>query len=220
MPSRAIVAVVAVAVLVVGALLALRRPSAGERSGAIEEDDEPSINEALHRIEARLDALERRGANGRSPRRPADTGAAPPGDDRTPEVSDADDSVDADPEFEAEIQRRRVDERVAAVEAQLASEPVDRAWAFEARHVIDEAAASPELAGSRVTALTCRSTLCRLEVEHDGEQDADQWASIFYPRAAALPAGFQRRLEPRDGRERSLVFLARQGHRIPRGPQE
>jgi hypothetical protein len=121
-----------------------------------------------------------------------------------------------DPVLAREEARMAADRRVELIEEHFAAEQVDRTWANDARAIVETAAASPQLAGSRIAAVECRSTLCRIQVEHDSERDAEVWSDVFYGEAVALPRGYQRRLEAQDDVQRTLVFLARPGHGIPR----
>jgi len=111
-------------------------------------------------------------------------------------------------------EEERIERRFAFLSDQLRAEPVDRAWAAEATAAIEHAA--NDFPGTIVRRLDCRTTLCELEVEHPDQLTSDRFLDYFFPQVPSLPRGTLHRLEATDGRPRSLVILAREGHALPR----
>lgn len=130
-------------------------------------------------------------------------------------------AVEAFPEPATEEALLRQDEqmleqRMTFIESSFFSEPVDGAWSVEAIDTIDEATASEELAETAVFAVDCRATLCRMEVQHDDPQalaEFEQWL----PRKVVdmLPRITMDRIDGIDGSVTTVVYLARDGYRLP-----
>lgn len=106
----------------------------------------------------------------------------------------------------------------AAIERKLAAEPVDVAWAPATERLIGETLARPIFAGSKLLSSACHSTLCRFEVSHASEADRRHFGSALPNRLPALPSGSMRRAEGDDAR--TIVYVAREGHQIPRDGSE
>jgi len=96
----------------------------------------------------------------------------------------------------------------------LAAEPVDRSWAPATERLIATTLQKPIFKGSKLLSATCRSTLCRFEVSHDSDVDRRKFGSTLPNRLPSLPSGSMRNAE---GDERkTIIYVAREGHRIPR----
>ncbi len=142
-----------------------------------------------------------------------------PNDDENGPISPARPTNPPDDEDEAARWARAQDHaerRVALLDATLRAEGPDTPWAGASERTIREVSVNPELAGSSVQSVECRTTICRVEVLHDSEQAADRFGGPFLAKLPNLPRGMVRRYPPdADGRSRSVVFLAREGHRLP-----
>jgi len=122
----------------------------------------------------------------------------------------------ADLDEERQRDEETADRRVALMTRVLTEESVDRGWARGAEDALGEAARSPELSGSRVTALECRSTICRIDVEHESFRAAERWTAVFALRIATVSVrAMERRYHDAGGVRRSTMFVARTGHRLP-----
>jgi hypothetical protein len=96
----------------------------------------------------------------------------------------------------------------------LAAEPVDRSWAPATERLIADTLGKPVFKGSKLIDASCRSTLCRLEVGHDTELSRQRFASVLPTRLPSMPSGSMRNAEGPD--RKTIVYVAREGHRIPR----
>jgi hypothetical protein len=93
---------------------------------------------------------------------------------------------------------------------------VDTRWSFEAGEAIREALASEELSGTLLLSAECRSTLCQVEVEHSEEEQWHEFQLLFQEKIAhLLPHTTSSHTDQGDGRSQSLLFLAREGYRLP-----
>jgi hypothetical protein len=105
-----------------------------------------------------------------------------------------------------------------AIERELAAEPVDAAWAPATERIISDTMARPIFAGSKLLGSTCHSTLCRFEVSHASERDRRRFGSALPNRLPSLPSGSMRQGEGSE--PRTIVYVAREGHQIPRDELE
>jgi hypothetical protein len=104
--------------------------------------------------------------------------------------------------------------RFEGLARKLAAEPVDAAWAPSTERLIADTLAKPAFKGSKLIAASCRSTMCRFEVGHDNDAARTRFSSTLPTRLPSLPSGSMRNAE---GQERkTIVYVAREGHRIPR----
>ena len=104
------------------------------------------------------------------------------------------------------------------IERQLAAEPVDAVWAPATERMISDTLARPIFAGSKLLGSTCHSTLCRFEVSHASERDRRRFGSALPNRLPSLPSGSMRQGEGSE--PRTIVYVAREGHQIPRDDLE
>jgi len=109
--------------------------------------------------------------------------------------------------------------RIAFIEDSFAGESIDPAWASVVEGQIGQLAAEPRVAGSRITELQCRATLCRMEVEHDGAGEVQRFLDDVVTKIAEAPRATVQRFDEEGGLERSLVFLAKRGHSMPLPPE-
>lgn len=102
---------------------------------------------------------------------------------------------------------------VATMTSQLDHERADPAWSPEAERVIT---ASIDVAsGTHITALDCRATLCRLEVQHDSELARDRYTTAVLPSLPLSSEMFFRHTEDARG-TRTVTYISRPGHALPR----
>jgi len=170
--------------------------------------DPAAVAELARRVRA-LEGGGPRGSEGPVPRAAEPSPGDVVEDDAPTDRSDARSEEERRAEEEA-----RADRRFAFLTEQVRAEPMDRSWAPHAVEAIESA--TEDFPGSAVQRIDCRSTLCQVEVEHDDRRTSDRFTDYFFPRVPSLPRGALRRLETPDGRPRSLVILARQGHALPR----
>lgn len=110
---------------------------------------------------------------------------------------------------------------MAHIQRTFDAEPRDPRWAAEATAEIRDAVSAPELSGSRVTDIDCRTTLCRLEVEHPSETVRETFAVELPTRVRSLPRTTTRFLpsERPGAPSLAIMYLVRQGERMPALPR-
>ncbi|WP_164008439.1 hypothetical protein [Pyxidicoccus trucidator] len=113
-----------------------------------------------------------------------------------------------------EARKERMMELDAELEAAVQTEARDTEWAGRTEEQVSGAFRAPELTGSRLTRVDCRTRLCVLEVEHDAPEarkellDSLLRASGIQGQAVVRPSGDGTRLASR-------VYLSRAGERLP-----
>jgi hypothetical protein len=127
----------------------------------------------------------------------------------------------AAPEATPEQIKERTDRRAELIERSLRAEPVDAAWARQAERTISETvAADPVLRSARLLSTECRSTMCRIEAGHSSRGEGSRFGSALPNRLGGFPSGTMR-VQARGDRDfRTVIYLAREGHRIPRGGEQ
>jgi len=103
----------------------------------------------------------------------------------------------------------------ARLDAMLEAEAADPAWAGKASDEIRKSLATV-VRGSQVEEVTCRSHYCRVEIGHDDDEGAPEMASQV---AESLPwksSGTAMRFKSDSGHEYTLLYIAREGHKLPR----
>jgi len=126
-----------------------------------------------------------------------------------PEHDKAAQSSAATPPTERE-QRGRM---TAALESRLASEEPDARWASGAESELADGLQNAGLANTALVAVACRSTLCKLSLNHS-DQDAEE---AFLGRIADLPGMqdteiFYVRDEAADGSTQMVLYVGRPGY--------
>lgn len=104
--------------------------------------------------------------------------------------------------------------RVEFLDARLAAEPVDRAWAGGIERSIWDRAAS--FNGSTLRSVRCASTICAFEAEHDDEAARMRFeVELVQSTGAALQHAFSQWYDDGAG-PRTVLFMARTGYLLPR----
>ena len=113
-----------------------------------------------------------------------------------------------------EARRERQGELEAELELAANTEARDAEWAGRTETLVRGAFQGPDLAGSRLTRVECRTRLCALEVEHEGpEARAELLGSLM--RVRGLQGQAVLRPSDEGARLTSRVYLSRQGERLP-----
>jgi hypothetical protein len=97
--------------------------------------------------------------------------------------------------------------RVERIDRAFRDEPRDPAWAAQMEPLLQEALATGEFPGTRAIELGCKSTFCRLEVEHDNAVGADEFEAVRHH----IPGSFYLKNLPAgpDGRSRTVAYFLR-----------
>jgi hypothetical protein len=112
-------------------------------------------------------------------------------------------------------EREQGERRAEAITAAADREAVDPDWGPPTQRQIVDRFATEAPPGTTLISATCKTTLCIAEIEsigRDGSIGPPTWMALF-----GLPRGFVLPPEPsQDGTYRSVVFLARDGHSLPK----
>ncbi|WP_338870777.1 hypothetical protein [Myxococcus stipitatus] len=113
-----------------------------------------------------------------------------------------------------QARKERVREIDAELEAAANTEPRDTEWAGRTESLVTESFRSADFAGSKLTRVECRTHLCTLEVEHDGQEARAELLTVLM-RVPGIQG--QAVLRPRNEGDRwtSRVYLSRAGERLP-----
>ncbi|WP_141324859.1 hypothetical protein [Myxococcus sp. AB025B] len=173
------------------------------------------LEREVRALRAELESLRQR--QGRLEQQPS-AGALEQGAPQTREDVPA--AEDPAPSREAAmvVHEQRRQERVLELEAELEvamnTEPRDTAWAGSTESLVTESFRGEDFAGSRLTRVECRTHLCTLEVEHEGN-DAQAELLISLSRVPGLRGQTVVRPHNEGGRVTSRVYLSRAGERLP-----
>lgn len=123
-------------------------------------------------------------------------------------------AVDMDARMQAQEQRDR--EHMAAIESYVQAEAVETRWSVDTTEVLTQVLASAELAATAVHDIECRTTMCRVTVEHENMQTLDQFTMMFPMQVGeALPHLNFFHDQGTEGRMLTVIYLTRQGHSLP-----
>lgn len=104
---------------------------------------------------------------------------------------------------------------VGRLDAALAHEPADGRWFSQVERDVRALLASPNGHGGRLQSLACKSSLCRVEVSHGDLETQEAFLERLTYLAPFDSEGLIRRVVAADGTQRTVVYFARQGHRLP-----
>jgi len=200
-----------------GADLALASQSAGSPSAPGADEPRPPLQAELKSLRDQLRA--QRGENARQAREIERLS------DLLADGGYQDDSV-CDDEFDDELvsveisQREKAlaAERSAVLDRALAAENFDHEGSNALQARVAELLRSQHFEGSLLAQAECGQTLCRVELQHQGE-DAERTFVDFSPLLLERNAeGFIEIIEYEDGGKGALIYLSRDGFGLPESP--
>jgi hypothetical protein len=104
---------------------------------------------------------------------------------------------------------------VTRLDTAMANEPADGRWFSSVERDVRALLASPNGHGARLQSLACKSSLCRVEVSHGDPEAQEAFLERLTYLAPFDSEGLIRRVAGADGTQRTVVYFARQGHRLP-----
>ena len=104
---------------------------------------------------------------------------------------------------------------VTRLDSALANEPADGRWFSQVERDVRALLASPNGHGARLQSLACKSSLCRVEVSHGDLETQEAFLERLTYLAPFDSEGLVRRVAGPDGTQRTVVYFARSGHRLP-----
>jgi hypothetical protein len=105
-------------------------------------------------------------------------------------------------------------EVAAAYAAHLAGEAVDARWSAQQESAIAAAFHGDVLQGSKLARVECRTSLCRMEVDHEGMEAEDRFAQAAPLTPPFNHGGFAQRVTDARG-VHTIAFIAREGYELP-----
>lgn len=109
------------------------------------------------------------------------------------------------------------------LETSFQSQSVDPFWSRDAERTARDKLAKTLRDPSELRGIECRASLCRIETEHEGREQYDQFVqkTFFDPEQSPWNgAFFATRVPSEDGRVHTLHFLAREGTELPAFPEQ
>lgn len=120
-------------------------------------------------------------------------------------------------ELEGERNEREQTARIASqLEYQFSAEASDGAWAPFAEETIQVAVQQGDFTGTELLAISCQSTLCRMELYHDNVEAERSFVTNFTSVLdfAAVDAFYQRVIH-NNGSIQMTLYLSRDGYQLP-----
>ncbi len=96
------------------------------------------------------------------------------------------------------------------LEQRLGREARDSRWASQVETELVRSFSGDTFSGSRVSRVTCQSTLCRAEITHDSGDSQETFVDNL-PFVLEGKTGFFRKSDDPGGEPKTLVFVAREG---------
>jgi hypothetical protein len=196
--------------IVAGGAIVMRRPGGSVHLGL--QPSSAAVEKA--QLEARIASIETRLAT-LAPARPSSTTAAEPIGSEPPAVKAAT-TKSGKKRSPARAQSSSSGTR-DNLESAMQAEQLDPVWgpAFE-RQLAD--ILGERFPSARLLATSCRSTICRVDLEHDTNSNARMFIQRF-PFILGLPSpSFLYSPEPtEEGPSSAVLFVVRPGHRFPEG---
>lgn len=110
---------------------------------------------------------------------------------------------------------------LATLENKLADEQLDAGWAGNFQAQLEQGLQSESFNGTRLSAVTCKSSLCRVTLTHDNVDMQEQFFEhmLELPVMANTQAYYQRKDHP-DGSTSLVLYIAREGQTLPLPPPD
>lgn len=107
-------------------------------------------------------------------------------------------------------------QRMAAMDTYYASETEYTEWSSRTTEAIRDAFSSEQLAGVSAGDVSCRETLCRVEVHSSDRMNIEEMEmQLPFLVGDQLPRATMQQTEHADGSVSVVMFLAREGHAFP-----
>lgn len=143
--------------------------------------------------------------------------------DLEPDSHLIDNGNEGEPDWPGEIERtyetakKVLDQRSMTFDTSFQAESTDTAWSSEAIENIHQAFLSEDLAtGAELLDAQCRSAMCKIEVEHNGQEGLSHFQLWFQMMVGeSLDRMAVTRKEEQSGVIFTEIFLARKGTRFP-----
>jgi hypothetical protein len=108
-----------------------------------------------------------------------------------------------------------VQQRVAVIESELASQATDPLWSPEAVEHVRKVFSNESFDGDTLLDVVCATTFCRLEVTHADEDSRGQFMDQIFPTLRWQTEGYSHTIDNHDGSYNSVLYLSREGYSLP-----
>lgn len=108
-----------------------------------------------------------------------------------------------------------VEDQIQILNNQINDEPIDQQWSVKAADAINRTLEEEILQSSSLVGLSCRSTLCRLQIEHNTVEDVGVFMDNFTHLLRWNTRVRIKETENSDGTVDTLMFIAREGFLFP-----
>jgi hypothetical protein len=107
-------------------------------------------------------------------------------------------------------------EQVARLETGFEEEPVDTSWAATTSELLTQVLDREDFAYTSVFDMECRSTICRLDVQHADAEAAHQFELMFPMEVSEVfPKMIYDHQEGNDGQLSTVIYMVRNGSELP-----
>jgi hypothetical protein len=177
----------------------------GRKAAAVNTSQHEEAGDALATMNQRLTSLERAEALRR-----ASNGAPPPADTAAPAAQPADHAAAPRPS------RRTGTDVFEGFEQRFVQQGKDPVGSAQAEATIAKAFQTTAFAGSTALHVACGTTMCRVDVAHDGSAAEQSFLTNVGSTPPFDQGGFAQRVhEPGSDKTRTIVYFAREGYKLP-----
>lgn len=125
-------------------------------------------------------------------------------------------SSELDAEQLEQIEFERANQILSTLDNEMSKEPYDDIWAPEMQETIATTLQNQKFGGSELVTVACKSSLCRIDVEHDNADAESEFLHSFVPTAGYTDTEvFYSRSEGSDGRSEMTYYISRDGLGMP-----
>jgi len=124
-------------------------------------------------------------------------------------------SEDPDPSHPVHRPRFSTEEIPGVLGAAFTSEAVDNSWAGQTTRDVRAKFVAASGPGSSVGSISCKSTMCRVEMEHNGLDDDHTFFDRLLEQPTDMAVIVPERINGADGHVRAVIYLARDGFPFP-----
>ncbi len=129
--------------------------------------------------------------------------------------SESDNSI-VESEYDEEIEEAKFQEQrrqaMATLEQQFSAEELDETWSAQAMEQITQVSELPEVEGTTLSHLECRSTMCQLQTNHKDQQALNEYAQVLSMTLQWDNTLTMRVVDNADGTKTSMMFISRDGY--------
>jgi type I site-specific restriction-modification system R (restriction) subunit len=124
------------------------------------------------------------------------------------------DSMDFEQLEQAELERAK--QIISTLDDEMSNEPYDESWAPEMQETITTTLQNVKFDGTELVSVSCQTSLCRIDVEHDNSDAEEEFLHNFVPSAGYTDTEvYFTRSEEAEGRAFMTYYVSRDGQKMP-----